>query len=423
VRRIAAIAFGAGLVACASIGAPPGGPQRTTPPELLSITPESGAVDVRARSVVLTFDAVLNDRPAGGDLDKLFILSPQEGRPRVRWRRERIEISPRRGFRPNTAYSLTMLPGLSDLRGNTMKTGRTFIFSTGPTIPPFYILGRVFDWMAERVAPRALLVALRRPDSLPYMGVADTAGQFGIGPLAEGSYTLRAIIDANNNRELDPGESWDSVDVTVAGGASPFVELLTAPRDTIGPRIQTLTAPDTLTLVAAFDRPIDPEAPPGAQDVRVVAADSTPLRVAGVLTKAQADSIQRARSDSVQRALLDSALRADTSARADSTLELAPRRDTSLLRGGPVLPQQPRPSRPPPPREVTIKLDPATPLHSGSAYRVTVTNARGLLGRSRTSERVVTVPRARPDSARAAVPGATLPLPQRPPPAPQRPPP
>ena len=414
-RWIAALAA-AGVIACASIGAPPGGPARTTPPELLSVSPESGAVNVRARNVILTFDAVMNDRPAGGDLEKMFLLSPQEGRPRVRWHRERIEVRPRNGFKPNTAYTLTMLPGLSDLRNNAVKTGKTIIFSTGPAIPPFWILGRVFDWMNERVAPRAFLHVIRRPDSLQFVAIADSTGQFGIGPLAQGTYLVRAIMDNNNNRGIDPGESWDSVEVTVAGSTSPFIELLAAPRDTIGPRLQTLTAADTLSLVAAFDRPLDPDTPLGAQSVRVVASDSTPLRVASVLTRAQSDSVQKAARDSA-------AARADTGARADSARRLSVRRDTSVLRTtGAVMPPSPKPSRPAPPREVVVRLDSLTPMHSGAAYRVTITNVRGITGRVRTSERVVTIPRPRPDTARAAPGTRTVPTPVPPTTTPPRPP-
>ena len=61
-------------------------------------------------------------------------------------------------------------------------------------------------------------------------------------------------------RDFNLNESWDSVGVTVAT-TSPFLELLAAPRDTIPPRILTVTALDTLTLVAAFDRSLDPDAP------------------------------------------------------------------------------------------------------------------------------------------------------------------
>jgi hypothetical protein len=382
VRRLAALAALGAVVACAKLGAPPGGPLRTTPPVLLRVIPDSGAVNVAIRGVVFEFDVVTNDRAGGaaGDLENLFLMSPQEGRPRVIWRRERIEIRPRRGFRPNTAYSVTMLPGIADLRGNTLLTGRTVIFSTGPTIPPYFVHGRVFDWMNERVAPRALVEVIRRPDSLTFVGAADSSGQFSVGPLDEGNYVVRAIVDANNNRVVDPGESWDSLPIVVRG-TSPFLELLAAPRDTIAPRLLTVSARDSLTLAASFDRPIDPSFPLTPASIRVVGgADSVALRVAGVRTRAQEDAAERARSDS--------AARADTSARADSARA---RRDTGGVRGAPPVIQA-RPSRPAPAKELVVRLDPQTPLRPGSVYRVTAVNIRGLLGQTRPTDRIITVP-------------------------------
>lgn len=359
------------VTACANIGAPPGGPLRTTPPELLSVTPDSGARNVRARSVVFEFDAILSDRAAGpgGELDNLFVVSPGEGRPRVRWRRNRIEVRPRGDLRPNTAYSVTMLPGLSDLRGNVLQTSRTIVFSTGPTIPPYSIHGRVFDWMNERVAPNVLVEAIRQPDSLLFVGLSDSTGLFAVGPLEEGAYTVRAMIDNNKNRSLDPAEPWDSLSILVRG-SSPFLELLAAPRDTIAPRLLTVTAPDTLTLIASFDRPLDPTVPLTPESFRVVSADSVRLNIARVRT-AQEAAAQRAREDSVAR----------PAARV-------------------------KPSRPAPAREVTIGLDSLTPLRPGGTYRVTAMNMRGLLGHVRTSDRIIAVPRAVADSAPPPPPAA-----------------
>jgi hypothetical protein len=388
---------------------------RTTPPELVSVAPDSGTVNVRTRSVVFAFDEVVSDR----DLERFFLVSPQEGKTRVLWHRDRIEVRPRRAFRPNTAYSVTMLPGITDLRGNALRSGRTIIFSTGPTIPPYSVLGRVFDWMNERVAPKALIEVIRRPDSLPYVGVADSTGQFQVGPLEQGTYTVRAILDNNNNRLLDPTEPWDSVAVTVAN-ASPFVELLVAPRDTIAPRLLTVTAPDTLTLTASFDRPLDPGAPLTPTSFIVTAADSARLRIKSVRTRAQDDSARRAAQDSVAAAQRDSIARSDTT-RRDTTRRdsVRARIDTApLARLNPNV--APKPSRPAPPKEVAIHLDPLTPLHPGSTYRVTALNMRGLLGRARTTERLFTVPRPRVDTTKALTPAPPPPPPpvRRPPPPP-----
>ena len=107
------------VAGCAQLGAPPGGPEDKSPPHLLRISPDTNALNVRPRSIELRFDEIINERPAagGGDLSNLFLLSPRRGRVDVRWHRSRIEIRPRRGFVPNTTYTLTQVRGVADLRG------------------------------------------------------------------------------------------------------------------------------------------------------------------------------------------------------------------------------------------------------------------------------------------------------------------
>jgi hypothetical protein len=178
-------------------------------------------------------------------------------------------------------------------------------------------------------------------------------------------------------------------------GSSPFVELLAAPRDTIAPRLLTVTAEDTLTLSASFDRPLDLTVPLTTASFRVESADSARLRIASVQTRAQVQAAERARQDSIARV--------DTTARRD-----IPRARPDTL--GPRVPSiEPKPSKPAPPREIVLKLDPRTPMRRGAPYRITAVNVRGLLGQTRTSDRVITipvpvpavpaVPRARQDSA------------------------
>ena len=41
----------------------------------------------------------------------------------ARWRRDRITVRPREGWRPNTMYRVELLPGVSDLRNNRATTG------------------------------------------------------------------------------------------------------------------------------------------------------------------------------------------------------------------------------------------------------------------------------------------------------------
>jgi len=162
-------ALGAALaLACANRGGigPPGGPIDTSPPHVTRVTPESLSVNQRPGSIRFEFNKVISDNPSGGQLDRYFLISPTDGVPRVNWHRDRIDVRPRHGFRPNTAYTVTLLPGLGDVRGNQMKDGAATVFSTGAALPAFGILGTIFDWAAERPAGGALVEAISRPDSV-----------------------------------------------------------------------------------------------------------------------------------------------------------------------------------------------------------------------------------------------------------------
>ena len=346
---------------------------RTEPPTVKATTPDSGAVNVDPRATItFDFDAQVQDR----GIQDLFLISPRDGEPRVRWRRNRIEVRPGRPMRPNTAYAITLLPGIADLNNNRMREGHTVVVSTGPEIPRLVIQGRVFDWVNERVAPTARLEALRFPDSLPYVGVADSSGQFVLGPLDDGTYLVRAMIDNNRNRVADPNEPWDSVRVIVRGG-SPVLELLAIARDTSPPRLLMASAPDSLTITASFDRALEP-GQPFASILRVQRADSTPLRILRVMTRAERDSSQRARLDSAG---------ADTSQRRPTNPLVQGLENRLPGQGRPA--GDLRPSRRAPPQELTIVLDPATPMSSGASYRVSATNLRAVNGRAATTDRVI----------------------------------
>lgn len=380
VRLSVALAAAVFVVSCANLGSPPGGPVRTEPPIVKSTTPDSGAVNVDPRATItFEFDAQVGDR----GIEDLFIISPRDGEPRVRWRRNRIDVRPGRPMRPNTAYAITLLPGITDLNNNRMTAGRTVVVSTGPTIPRLVIQGRVFDWVSARVAPNARIEAMRLPDSLPYVGVADSSGQFVLGPLDDGTYLVRAMIDNNRNRVADPNEPWDSTQVIVRGG-SPVLEMLAITRDTLPPRLLTASARDSVSITATFDRPLEP-GQPFASIFRVQRQDSTPLRIARVLTRAERDSIQRARLDS-----------------ADSTRQQPANPLVQALEnrlpGQNRAPGDIRPTRPAPPQELTIMLDAATPMAAGASYRVGATAVRAVNGRTGSSDRVIQFTPIRADS-------------------------
>ncbi len=362
-----AIVVTCALAACASPGMPPGGPVDAAAPQVVDINPDSGATGTKPVAVIFRFDEVVNERPSGvPTLNGLFLISPRDGEPRVDWHRNSISVRPRRGWRNNTAYTITLLPGLSDLRGNTRNTGAVTLFSTGATIPGGRISGTAFNWTDGRALPRALVEARPRSDTtIVYIAASDSLGNFSLSTMPSGAYVVRAIADENNNKALDPREAWDSVAVTLADTAR--TDIFAFIRDSIGTRMAGVTIVDSVTVRVEFDNPISPTSLPVPNNFRVRASDSTDVPIVSVAPPA-----------------------ADTSISSVRKL-----------------------SRPIPPRSLVIKL--ARPLRPQMDYRISVTGVRNLTGVVKSSDRTIKVPAA--PAPVVAPPAGTAPV-VRPPAAP-----
>lgn len=401
------IAF-AVLAACAQPGMPPGGPPDTSPPRIVSVRPDSNARNVRADAITVIFDEVVSERPRGAStLADLFLISPSDGPPQVSWRRSRIAVSPPGGLRANTTYSVRMLPGLTDLENNTDSTGFEFVFSTGPTIDSAVVAGRVFDWVQARPAREAVVEAIALPDSARYTTTADSLGAFAIRHMAPGRYLVRALVDQNDNRQLDPRELFDSMTVEVRDSLQR--EMLAAIRDSLGPGIQAVEARDSVRLRVTLDRPLDTAFVLSPALFTLKTADSTVLALDSLFTQAELDKFiadstrRRALEDSVRRALREDSLRqADTTRAAQ-----APPRPTGRRPGAQVAvpPAPARRDTTPLPRPAAripatiVYLEAAQPLPPGASLRLSADSLRSITGATRASTRVFQTPRATADTA------------------------
>jgi hypothetical protein len=353
------------LAACASPGMPPGGPVDTEAPQIVKIVPDSGKVGTTPREVIFRFDEVVSERPSGAaSLTGLFLISPRDGEPRVDWHREEISVRPRRGWKKNVAYTITLLPGLSDLRGNTRNTGAVTMFATGSSIPPSRITGTLFNWAEGRaIARNGLVQAWQRTDTtLVYITTADSAGTFVLSNLPPAQYVVRGISDDNSNRGLDRREAWDTVAVTLADSAR--VNLYGFIHDSLGTRLSSVNVRDSVTIELVFDSPVSMAPPIGPADVRVRSPDSTDISVVAVTPP--------------------------------------PPDTTAAVRAL---------GRPVPPRTLIVKL--ATPVRPKSSYRVRVARITNLAGITRPGEAILATPATLPvpAPARPIVPPAAPPPP------------
>lgn len=394
-----------------------------TPPKVVAAVPDSGAVGVRRRELTIRFSKVISERPSSQQatsLADMVLVSPRDGDPNVDWHRDNITISLRHGWRPNTAYTITLLPGIADLRNNVLRTPTVITFTTGATIPATTIRGAIFDAVRGTPDGGARVEAVARPDtSLVYVTVADSMGRFTLPGVNPGTYLLRGYTDDNRNRALDSREAYDSMTVTLRDSVRS--EMLTFVHDSLGPQLGTVSPYDTVTLSATFDTPLDPAQRLNASQFVLLAPDSTRVSVTAVTlvredTVGQRDTTQRRDTSAKQTPLgqpsgappsppaaggnappaghpaappgaprgaaaLDSARRA--LAQQDTT-----RRDTTPGRGVP-----PRPTRALLIRTVLLTLP--APLKPRTEYRLRAVGIRGPTGVVLTSERTFTTPPAR----------------------------
>jgi hypothetical protein len=309
-----------------------------------------------------------------------------------------------------------MLPGLTDLDGNVDSVGRSVVFSTGASLATERLRGVVFDWLAERAAPRAFVEAIALPDSVRYLAFTDSTGRYTIEHLPPGTFLLRGLVDQNRNRLLDPRELYDTMTVTV--GASPgdtaLRSLHAISRDTLGPGIDRVEVLDSMTLRVGFDRALDTAFVISPAAFVLKRADST---VVSIATALGGRTVQRLKSDSARTLAIQDSVRA--AQRTDSL------RQAESVRTGRVPPARPpvTPAAPaadttrPPALKPTVRIPDvdvvlrlATPLPPGTGFRLRAERARSVVGHERSTERTFTTPRERPPEAAPRDTGSTASL-------------
>ncbi len=320
-RRLATLCVLCALcvLSCAKIEPPPGGPPDLAPPQLVSTRPDamerltgfSGSVEFRFDEVISEGGSP-NQGTGTGDLEKLIILSPSVRVPDVGWHRTRLTVKPDEGWKPNRVYRVELLPGVSDLRRNRSNQGKVLTFTTGAPLPTRTLQGLVVDWSTSRPAALALVEALLLPDSLPYRALADSSGRFSFGPLPEGTYLVKGIIDADHNQRPDPREAFDSIRITAKDSVVKVADLWTFVHDTTAARIRQLTVADSVSATVEFNMFLDPRQ---RLDIKTATLrllpDSTAVQFLSILPKPLDDSLHGRTAGAADSSARDTA-RADT---------------------------------------------------------------------------------------------------------------
>jgi uncharacterized protein (DUF2141 family) len=348
---------------CAHMEPPSGGPVDTTPPAVAAVYPAPGSLNVRADAPVVFQFTEWIDRNAART--QAFVSPPLRGKLRVEVDGDKLQVLPSEaagGFRPNTAYKVTVLPTLKDLHGVSMGRAFSLRFSTGAALDSGALSGAIVGsgGAGTRMAAlyhagdrsRAEVASTRdagpRPGALPepwrelpaHLAAADSSGAFDFDAVAQGEYALLAFEDVNGNFAFDLGFEPAAVGALSLGlRPRPAGEILlrVVPADTVPLSVKTLAfvadaAPDSAGRVSGritleFVRPAQPALAAMAARYRVFSdsGESLPVLAAGWDPVASAWVLETAplRAGGLYR--LETNGRPDFPGRAD-----AARKDTSF---------------------------------------------------------------------------------------------
>jgi hypothetical protein len=378
------------LAGCARPLPPPGGEEDREPPAIIATVPEPLAIERDFTGpVVFRFDERISER----NTQDVVIVSPATGDVEIDRGRSELRVSLEGGWIPGLVYRIILLPGVRDLFNNERSVPVELVFSTGPAIPETALAGLVVDRITGQPASDVYVRALQRPDSIVHITAADSGGFYALQHLPVATYEVRAFVDQNRNRVLDPTESASRPQQVVFQPTQDTIthELAILPFDTTAPRVTRAEARDSLQVAVTVDDYLEPEASlEFVESALFVLPDSTPLPGSTMLMTADSFAAYR-------RAL------ADTVPPAADTVPPRP-----AVPPGRIGARAPRDTVPVPYREFIVV--PPVPLAPSTSYVLRVnglTNISGITGGGGTVEFTTPAPAPplpRPDTGTVAPP-------------------
>ncbi|MGM0566922.1 MAG: Ig-like domain-containing protein [Bacteroidota bacterium] len=239
--------------ACATPVAPTGGPKDETPPVVVESQPENYSTGFDGDEFRITFNEFVQLKEINS---KLLISPPLENTPEFKIRGKSVVVQIEDTLAKNTTYSFYFDDAIVDLHESNPLENFRFVFSTGNELDSMKISGRVIDAFTLKPVEKVLVMLYKKhADSVPlkqipfYLSKTDDQGNFTITNLANTSYKIFALKDANSNYLFDlPNEKIAFSDTLITPNQvaemKTFTETDTISSDTTD--TNTLTAdPDT----------------------------------------------------------------------------------------------------------------------------------------------------------------------------------
>lgn len=211
--NLAIIIFTALIInGCANAVSPSGGPKDVFPPVVVETNPENFSRNVKSKTIHITFDEYVTLDNASKNI---LISPPQKKSPYFRLTGKVLTIKFEDDLRPETTYSINFGSAIKDLHEGNVLRDYVFTFSTGDDVDSLSLVGKSIsaetlkeceDFFVMLYADENDTITL---DSLPfsvipnYVTKTDKEGNFMLTGLADKSYLLFALQDANSNMLFD----------------------------------------------------------------------------------------------------------------------------------------------------------------------------------------------------------------------------
>lgn len=284
------------LLHCAKEGMPPGGPEDTTPPKVISVSPKPDSTEVNLNSKIeITFSERMSEEPTEGAV----FISPFPKEPfDYNWRGRTLILSSPEPFLKDRTYVVTIGTDAQDLRRNRLSQSYTFAFSTGNRLDLGTISGEV--WVKQQtgfgketgISIWAYLLLQDTTEINPeneksagsigpdYVTQTDEEGKYSLMNLSLGTYRLFAVQDVNRdlswNWETEAiGVTTKDVELTEKDMSKAFVDFIIDKKDKSRPSLLNCIILNKNLVKLEFDKEIEEKA----------AQDSTNFKVLSVLTQ------------------------------------------------------------------------------------------------------------------------------------------
>ncbi|MCW8311030.1 Ig-like domain-containing protein [Sphingobacterium sp. InxBP1] len=191
-------------IQCASIQQPTGGPKDSIPPKILQENPTNFSKNFHAKKIVITFDEYIKL----ANQQKEFSVTPEmESAPQFKVKKKNLEITLPDSLEKNTTYSIYFGKGLVDYNAGNALVNYAYVFATGDKIDSLSISGNVKSATTKEVVKEVkVLLIPTSQDSIfgkkkaNIFTTTDTAGNYKLNNLREGTYRIYALQEKNNDR-------------------------------------------------------------------------------------------------------------------------------------------------------------------------------------------------------------------------------